>query len=844
MQKRTIYSLLLTSFILVCAFSLSSAQSIVVESDDVARCVLSEIDVTVDAGTDVSAFEIILEVTDGGAFCTTLDFEWDAAFTVLTQRVVNITGPHNDGTPDTIRVAGMLIDNGDACLAAGQTVVGQVKFTTNDVCDGTVEFAGIDLDIPTACGCALYAENQFVDCATTSLIPAVVTAGTVTVVNQGPTIDPIAGATVHWGDLYQGLATGTDPDEVSCENLKFYKVSGPAAMNVEQDGDIFWTTTGADVGNNTVEVEVRDACGAADTTSFVICVENTPPEITCPEEIFNIIWGNEVSGGVTGFDPDGGPLSLSYSVASFDGPGTPTVNPATGDWAWQTLDVDNAYLGDFELCIAVTDGANTDECSPMNADTCCVSIHVIPTIRATIEKTHGTLQGQTEEVSIYIDSLIDPPNEMGGFDFLIQYDHSALSFQSADIGQLLADCGWEYFTYRQGEDGNCGSSACPTGMLRFVALAETNNGANHPTCFSGTAGQLVTIEFLVTNDYTFNCMYVPIRWAWYDCGDNTISSKSGDTLFISRHVYDYDNATPVEDLGAAFPTYFGAPAVCDTYDKAFPLRLIDFQNGGVDIICVDSIDGRGDLNLNGLDNEIADAVLYTNYFIYGIGVFSNVEAQTAASDVNADGIALTVGDLVYQIRIIIGDVSPYPKAVSPIAVEMVNRNGNLEIANNVQIGGAYVVVEGNVAPELLANEMEMQYNFDGVNTRILVYSFDGNSFMGEFLNVEGNIVSMELATRDGYPVNVDMLPTNFVLKQNYPNPFNPTTNISFETPIAAAWDLAIYNVNGQIVHQTSGYTEAGVVTETWDASNLGSGVFFYRLTVGDFTDVKKMVLVK
>jgi type IX secretion system substrate protein len=842
MQKRTIYSLLLTSFILVCAFSLSSAQSVVVEDVETARCVLSGLDVTVDPGTDVSAFEIILEVTSGGAYFTTLDFEWDAGFLVLTNRIVNITGPHNDGTPDTIRVAGMLIDNGDACLGAS-TVVGQVKFTTNNSCDGTVELAGISLDIPTLCGCDLYAENQFVDCATTTLIPAAVTAGTVTVVNQKPTIDPIAGATVHWGLLYQGLATGSDPDEASCEDLDFSKLSGPAALTVEPDGDIFWTTTGADVGNNTVEVLITDDCGAQDTTSFVICVENTPPEITCPEETFNLIWGYEVSGGVVGFDDDGGPLSLVYSVASFDGPGTPTVNPVTGDWAWQTLE-DNAYLGLFELCITVTDGANTDECSPENADTCCVYLYVVPTIRATIEKTHGSLQGQTEEVSIYIDSLIDPPNEMGGFDFLIYYDYTALTFQSAVPGQLLVDCGWEYFTYRQGPDGNCGPNACPSGFLRIVALAETNNGANHPACFSGAAGQLVSLEFMVTNDYTFNCMYVPIRWTWYDCGDNTISSKSGDTLFISRHVYDYDNTTPVEDLGAAFPTYFGAPAVCDTYDKAFPLRLVDFQNGGVDIICVDSIDGRGDINLNGLDNEIADAVLYTNYFIYGIGVFSNVPAQTAASDVNADGIALTVGDLVYQIRIIIGDVSPYPKAVSPVAVDMVNRDGNLEIANNVQIGGAYVVVEGNVAPQLLADEMEMSYNYDGINTRILVYSFQGNSFAGQFLNVDGRVVSMELATRDGYPVNVDMLPTNFVLNQNYPNPFNPTTTISFEIPTATDWNLDIYNVNGQIVHQTSGYTEAGLVTETWDASNLGSGVFFYRLTAGDFSDVKKMVLVK
>jgi hypothetical protein len=46
-----------------------------------------------------------------------------------------------------------------------------------------------------------------------------------------------------------------------------------------------------------------------------------------------------------------------------------------------------------------------------------------------------------------------------------------------------------------------------------------------------------------------------------------------------------------------------------------PFRCIEFWFGGIDIICADSIDDRGDMNLNGLANEIADAVLYTNYFL-------------------------------------------------------------------------------------------------------------------------------------------------------------------------------------------------------------------------------------
>jgi len=61
----------------------------------------------------------------------------------------------------------------------------------------------------------------------------------------------------------------------------------------------------------------------------------------------------------------------------------------------------------------------------------------------------------------------------------------------------------------------------------------------------------------------------------------------------------------------------------------------------------------GDINLNGIPNEVADAVLYTKYFIYGLQVFRiDQQAQVMETDTNADGLRLTVGDLVYQIRII------------------------------------------------------------------------------------------------------------------------------------------------------------------------------------------------
>jgi hypothetical protein len=350
-------------------------------------------------------------------------------------------------------------------------------------------------------------------------------------------------------------------------------------------------------------------------------------------------------------------------------------------------------------------------------------------------------------------------------------------------------------------------------------------------------------------------MYAPIRWVWYDCGDNAISSVTGDTLYISRHVYDFDTAfstSSIEDLNASYPTLFGANSSCDTLigdGKPDPIRAIDFWNGGVDIVCADSIDARGDINLNGQSNEIADAVLFSNYFVKGLSVFTiNVDGQIAATDVNADGLTLSVADLVYLIRIVIGDAQPYPK-VSPTAVNVTYthaRDGVVAVGDNVQMGAAYVVLKGNVAPELLADNMDLKYEYSSEmnQTRVLVYSLDGNSFSGQFLRANGEIVSIEMATADASPVVGKLLPTEFALNQNYPNPFNPSTTISFNLPSSSNYNLTIININGQVVKTYEGFGEAGTVEIEWEAGNLASGVYFYRLQAGDFSATNKMVLLK
>lgn len=88
-------------------------------------------------------------------------------------------------------------------------------------------------------------------------------------------------------------------------------------------------------------------------------------------------------------------------------------------------------------------------------------------------------------------------------------------------------------------------------------------------------------------------------------------------------------------------------------------------------------------------------------------------------------------------------------------------------------------------------------------------------------------------------------PTSYSLSQNYPNPFNPETTIEFTLPVGSKVRLALYDILGrEIKVLASGNYNAGKHQVKLNASNLASGVYFYKLEANDFISVKKLVLMK
>jgi len=105
-------------------------------------------------------------------------------------------------------------------------------------------------------------------------------------------------------------------------------------------------------------------------------------------------------------------------------------------------------------------------------------------------------------------------------------------------------------------------------------------------------------------------------------------------------------------------------------------------------------------------------------------------------------------------------------------------------------------------------------------------------------------IAVQLINED-YP-----LPNRYSLLQNYPNPFNPQTVIQYALPHDCEVQITIYNILGQKVRTlVNEYQEAGYKRVVWDSRNdtgeeVASGIYFYKIKAGEFTDSKKMVILK
>jgi hypothetical protein len=93
--------------------------------------------------------------------------------------------------------------------------------------------------------------------------------------------------------------------------------------------------------------------------------------------------------------------------------------------------------------------------------------------------------------------------------------------------------------------------------------------------------------------------------------------------------------------------------------------------------------------------------------------------------------------------------------------------------------------------------------------------------------------------------NTANTPGRFYLHQNYPNPFNPLTTIKYELAKEVNVKITLYDVLGkEVMRLVNENKKAGTYTVDFNAVNMATGVYFYRIEAGDFREVKKMILIK
>jgi hypothetical protein len=147
------------------------------------------------------------------------------------------------------------------------------------------------------------------------------------------------------------------------------------------------------------------------------------------------------------------------------------------------------------------------------------------------------------------------------------------------------------------------------------------------------------------------------------------------------------------------------------------------------------------------------------------------------------------------------------------------------------------------------------FPLEGYNTRTfaknigLISDYSNNGHQTTFINISGYVINGVVYGDTSMVTGINQIsseiPEDFSLSQNYPNPFNPQTNIKFQIPESGFVKLTIFDALGReiqtIVHRQ---LSPGIYSVDFNGSNLPSGIYYYRIEAGSYTETKKMVLIK
>ncbi len=219
----------------------------------------------------------------------------------------------------------------------------------------------------------------------------------------------------------------------------------------------------------------------------------------------------------------------------------------------------------------------------------------------------------------------------------------------------------------------------------------------------------------------------------------------------------------------------------------------------------------------------------------GLVNFEDIKSNPQKHTLDAGDISLTT-NLLANMH---GHKGNYDKALT-LYDDVIKKYPNTLEERNARVQKIYYSIEGkkdHAGARQMLNELLAIYK-SGDDIDMIINLVDH----ALVLSGEG---SKSLPKQSSQESNIEKAPIEYSLSANYPNPFNPTTVINYQLPVTNYVSLKIYDGIGRevatLVNETK---EAGNYEVKFDASKLASGVYFYKLKAGNFTSIKKMILIK
>jgi len=707
----------------------------------------------------------------------------------------------------------------------------------------------------------------------------------VTVYNRPPQITCPEDDSVNAGDLFVSSNFSTsDPKGDPVVNLCGI-VPTPTHMPTKVQRHVEWRTDCADAGKVfTICLETTDKCGAKDTCYFEVTVYNRPPQITCPDDDSVYAGDLFVSSNFSTSDPKCDPVVSLCGITP-----TPTNQPSKvgSHVEWQTDCADAGKV--FTICLETT-----DKCGAK--DTCYFEVTVYNQAPQLTCPDDDSVHAGDTLISIDF-SVTDPDGDTALVTFLdINPAVTDTPTIVANHVEWITTCDEDGdYVIRLVASDSCGA----TDTCEF-----TVNVYDQPPQITCPDDDTVDNGHYSSGNFTVNDAdgdSISSVDAWVDPTGNgitnvTVNGGTGAVTTTGHVEFDADSLFPGD-----YTIYLEATSGCETKDTCSFLITIQGRPPVItstpDTTAFVGVPYTYDVDATGIPAPTFALITFPTGMTINpnSGLIQWTPTAVGDSDVcveasnsaGADTQCFTISVAESAQVSILPEVLPIQcnhedtlwihldeKVVDMDSAFFKIAYEDTLITPDTVIKGPALVPPGNfdlsygIYPDsILISLAVLSGSFDGPDT-ILGIVFTASNYVttaqvsierSSLQNSEGEEIphrAIGAEIQIDCPTSTDgddeefQNPSAYALSQNYPNPYNPVTQITYRLPQPGVVSLKIYNVQGQLVRTlVNEYKPAGTHSISWNGkSDLGmgvsSGIYFYRIQAGNFTETKRMILLK